>query len=124
MVQQHGLCHIKTAEDRETERQVKERKQEHLESYRAQSAEKRETVSSTHSRNIEMQRINDAREESTTLERRRRTESDEIEGGVSVRQALNGLHSVPAPKPPSYSELPEDRQLSRRPSFRLNAGKQ
>lgn len=124
MVQQNGVCHMKTVQDTEFEKRVKEGKQEPMESYRAQNVEKRETAASAHIQNTETLRSIDTGEEySTTLQRRRREERDEMEGRVSVRQVSNGLHSTPAPKPESYLELHDDRQLNRTPSFRLNAGK-
>lgn len=124
MVQQNGVCHMKSVQDIEFEKQVKERKQDLMEKYRAQNVEKGETAASTRIQNTETLRSSDTGEEySTPLPRRRREERDEIEGRVVVSEVSNGLRSTPAPKSESDSELHNDRQLKRTPSFRLNAGK-
>ncbi|XP_070775638.1 uncharacterized protein [Enoplosus armatus] len=120
MVQTHGVYYMKTTQERELEKRVKERKRELMESYRAQKEEKRETASSMH--NTETQRSIDRGEEySAALERRRRQEMEQMEGLVGVSQASNGLHSSPAPEQESYSEPRDDRQVKRTPSFKLNA---
>ncbi|XP_040002888.1 uncharacterized protein LOC120800682 [Xiphias gladius] len=119
MVQQNGVYHMKTVQERELEKRVKERKKELLESYRAQKEERRETVASTRITNTETQRsIDRGGEYSIALERRRRQERDEMDGRVGVSQ---GLHSTPVPERKSYSELDDDRQVKRTPSFKLNA---
>ncbi|XP_040891071.1 uncharacterized protein LOC121180027 [Toxotes jaculatrix] len=122
MVQQNGVYHMKTVQERELEKRVKERKRELMESYRAQKEERREAVSSKCIPNTETQRSVDRREEySTMLENSRRQERDEMEGRVGLSQVSNGLHSAPAPEPQSDSELHDDRLMKRTPSFRLNA---
>ncbi|XP_078137214.1 uncharacterized protein LOC144537391 isoform X2 [Sander vitreus] len=124
MVKENGEYHVKTAQERELEKRVKDRQKELMESYRAQKEERRETVASTHIQSTETRRSIDREENSAALERRRRRRRggrDEIEGSVSVSQRSNGLHSTPAPEQQSYSETRDDRQLNRTPSFRLNA---
>ncbi|XP_039651632.1 uncharacterized protein LOC120556242 isoform X1 [Perca fluviatilis] len=121
MVKENGEYYVKTAQERELEKRVKDRKRELMESYRAQKEERRETFASTHIQSTETRRSIDREENSAALERRRREGRDEIEGSVSVSQRSNGLHSTPAPEQQSYSETHDDRQLNRTPSFRLNA---
>lgn len=124
MVQKNGVYYMKTARDRELEKRVKDRKQELMESYRAQKEERRQMVASTHIPNTETRRnISRGEEYSTAWERKRREEREKLEGSVAVSQVSNGLQSTPAPEQQSYSEPNNDRQLKRTPSFRLNAGK-
>ncbi|KAK2816908.1 hypothetical protein Q5P01_025099 [Channa striata] len=116
MVRKNGLCHIKTDQDREFDEQTKQRKLQFIESREAQTAQKREMVASTHVQDTEtLRRASAGDVYRSTLERRRREERDKMEAGVHASQESNGLHSTPAPKPDSYSEL------QRTPSFRLNA---
>ncbi|XP_042341897.1 uncharacterized protein LOC121942684 isoform X2 [Plectropomus leopardus] len=119
LVQRSGVYHMKSVQERELDRRVKERKRELMESYRAQK-EKRETFASTHIPNTETRRsLVEGEDYSTALERRGREERDEMDESISVRQRSNGLHSNPATE--WYSESNEDRQVKRTPSFRLNA---
>ncbi|XP_029286152.1 uncharacterized protein LOC115007425 [Cottoperca gobio] len=121
MGMKNGLYYMKTAQERELEKRVKDRKTDLMESYKAQKEERKETAASTHSPYTETLRSIYGREEnSTTTERGWREERDEMEGSVGVRQRSNGLHSTPAPKQQSYTEPHDDRQ-KRTPSFRLNA---
>lgn len=125
MVKKNGVYLVKTAQERDLEKRVRDRKRELLESYRAQKEERgRET--STHILNTETQSsVERAEERINTSERRRREEreSDAMEERVSVRQRSNGLRSTPAPEREPCSEPPPDREVKRTPSFRLNAGK-
>lgn len=124
MVSKNGVYYMKTAQERDLEKRVKERRRELMESYRAQKEERRETVASTHITNTETKRSIDRGEErSAALESRRREERDVMEGRVGVSQVSNGLHSTPAPEQQSYPEQRDDRSVKRTPSFRLNAGK-
>lgn len=124
MVQKHGVFYMKTAQDRDLENRVKERKQELMETIRAQKEEKRESLASTCERNTETQRKVEREEQhSIALESRRKKERDEMEGSVGANQVSDGLHSTPALEEQSHSQPYEDRQLKRTPSFRLNAGK-
>ncbi|XP_033478935.1 GTPase IMAP family member 8 [Epinephelus lanceolatus] len=121
MVKRSGVYYMRTAQERELEKRVKERKRELMETYRAQ---RREPVASTHILNTEtrrsVDRVDRGEEYSTILERRRE-ERHETEESVGVRQRSNGLHSTPAPEQQSYSEPHDDRQFKRTPSFKLNA---
>ncbi|XP_076585149.1 uncharacterized protein LOC143319810 [Chaetodon auriga] len=122
LVKKNGVYYMKTAQERELEKLVKERRRELMESYRAQKEERRETAAATHITNTETQRSVDRGEErSDASERRRGEEKDVIEGRVGVSQVSNGLHSAPAPERQSYSEQRDDRNVKRTPSFRLNA---
>ncbi|XP_067435580.1 GTPase IMAP family member 8 [Thunnus thynnus] len=119
MVQKHGVFYMKTAQERDLDKRVKERKEELMESFRAQKEEKRE---STLQRNTEKQRSVEREEQhSIALEKRRNEERDEMEGKVGASQVSNGLHSTPAPESQSYSQPHEDSQMKKTPSFRLNA---
>ncbi|XP_034716033.1 uncharacterized protein LOC117936762 [Etheostoma cragini] len=121
MVKENGEYYVKTAQERELDKRVKDRKSELLESYRAQKEERKETVASTHIQRTEIRRGIDREEKSAAWEKRRREGRDEIEGNVSVSKRSNGLHSTPAPEQESYSEMHYERQLNRTPTFRLNA---
>ncbi len=124
MVVQNGVYYMKTAQERELEKRVKERKRELMESYRAQKEERREMIASKHILNTETLRsIDGGNENSITIKRRKNDERDVTEGRVDMSQVSNGLHSTPAPEQQSYSESQADRQVKRTPSFRLSAGK-
>nr|XP_020503341.1 uncharacterized protein LOC109994377 [Labrus bergylta]XP_029135853.1 uncharacterized protein LOC109994377 [Labrus bergylta] len=117
MVQKNGVYRLKSVEERELEKRVNDRKRELMESYRAQK-EKRLTDAETTLSNRDTTRSFDrAEENSTFLERRRREE--EVDARVNVRQVSNGLHSAPTPQ--SDSEPQSERELRRRPSFKLNS---
>ncbi|XP_058496092.1 uncharacterized protein LOC131466689 isoform X2 [Solea solea] len=120
MVQQNGVYHMKTTQERELEKQVSERRQEIMGSYRSQREEMRD-VTSRRIVTTETQRSIISGDEGGSTSVRRRQETYDREGGVSVTQAANGLHSAPSPERQSYSELYDDRQGNRTPSFRLNA---
>ncbi|XP_069386392.1 GTPase IMAP family member 8 [Paralichthys olivaceus] len=108
MVQAKGVYHRKTVQEQDLERRVNERRQELMESYRAQKEGR------TESRGVEG---------GTTLETWKRQERDKTEGRAGGSQISNGLHSTPAPERESYSsysQMQDDRQAKRTPSFRLN----
>ncbi|KAA8594949.1 hypothetical protein FQN60_012084 [Etheostoma spectabile] len=84
MVKENGEYYVKTAQERELEKRVKDRKRELLESYRAQKEERKETVSSMHIQSTEIRRGIDREEKSAAWERRRREGREEIEGNVAV----------------------------------------
>lgn len=123
MVQQNGVYHRKTVQERELEKRVTERRRELMESYRSQKEERKE-VALTRTTNTETQRsVNRGEEFSSTVERATRPVRDEMEGRVGSSLGSNGLHSTPAPERQSYSsQLHDDRQVKRTPSFELNAG--
>ncbi|KAM8879725.1 GTPase IMAP family member 8 [Spinachia spinachia] len=116
MVSKNGVCYTKTAQERELEQRVKDRKRELLESYRAQKEQRKEAVASTHIPQPETQR---GVEDSTAFERWRRDQREEIGESVAISQRSNGLHSTPAPQQHSSSEPHNDGQ-PRTSSFRLN----
>ncbi|XP_017285924.1 uncharacterized protein LOC108244325 [Kryptolebias marmoratus] len=118
MVQKNGVYYMKTAQERELDRRVRERKRELMESYQAQKEEKKKPVSTRTFSNTET--LYSEEESIGILERRRRREEqDELDGSVFETTVTNGLHSAPAPEQQSPSR--DDRQLTRTPSFRLNA---
>ncbi|XP_029017419.1 uncharacterized protein LOC114861897 [Betta splendens] len=122
MVQQNGVCPIKTLRDAESEKPVPGGKREVLESYRAQNAERWESAPAR-GRNQETARSGeDAGDEySAALQRRRKERRDEVEGRAGVRRESNGLQSAPAPRPEGSTHADEDWRRNRTPSFKLNA---
>ncbi len=123
MVAKNGVYYMKTAQERELEKRVKERKQELLERYRAQKEERREMVASKHILNPEtLGSIDRGEDYSTAVTRRSKEQRDVMEESADVSRA-NGLHSTPAPEQRSNSEPHTDREVKRTPSFRLSAGK-
>ncbi|XP_053274279.1 uncharacterized protein LOC128436551 isoform X1 [Pleuronectes platessa] len=108
MVQAKGVYHRKMVQERDLERRVNERRQELMESYRAKKEERIESR---------------GEEGGTTLETWRREDRNETERRADGSQTSNGLHSTPAPEQESYSsysQMQDDRQVKRTPSFRLN----
>ncbi|XP_034458152.1 uncharacterized protein LOC117771644 isoform X2 [Hippoglossus hippoglossus] len=106
MVQAKGVYHKKTVQERDLERRVNERRQELMESYRAKKEERIESR---------------GEEGGTTLETWRSQERDETERRAGGSQTSNGLHSTPERESySSYSQMQDDRQVKRTPSFRLN----
>lgn len=122
MVQKNGVYQMKTAQERELDKRVRDRKRELMESYQAQKEEKKKTFLSRISSNTEP--LNREEESISVLEGRKREEQDELDGSVLETTMTNGLHSAPAPEQPSPSESPDYRTFTRTSSFRLNAGKQ
>ncbi|XP_029355216.1 uncharacterized protein LOC115041684 [Echeneis naucrates] len=122
MVQQNGIYHMKTVQEIELDKRVRERKRELMENFRAQKEERREATTSTRVTTTDVKRSFDQGEAySASLASRRRQGSNDTEGGVSPSQVSNGLHSSPAPEQQSYSDTRDGSQLIRTPSFRLNA---
>lgn len=122
MVKKNGLFFLRKTQERELETQIKERKPEFLESYRVQE-ERRETVASSHTTNTKTQRSVYRGKEYTASLERTREEKDRMEGRVDVSPVKNGLYSTPAQERQACSELHNDREVMRTPSFRPNAGK-
>ncbi|PWA32743.1 hypothetical protein CCH79_00012451 [Gambusia affinis] len=118
MVQRNGVFYMKTAQEKELEKRVLERKQELMESFKAQKEEKKKPVVV---KSIPDTGVFGRGEEAISTVERRREYKDEVEGRVDETQVSNGLYSSPAPEQPSYSEPQEDTQFTRTPSFRLNA---
>lgn len=118
MAQQNGLCPVTTVQD--PEKRVQEAKQELRQRYIAENVE--ETLAQ--SRSLVSLRSSDMGDEhGSILQRRRKERRDEVEGRVGVSQVSNGLQSTPAPKPESSSDVEDEGQLNRTPSFRLSAGR-
>lgn len=120
-MQRHGVYHMKTSQERELDRRVRERKRELMESYQAQKEEKIKSITSRTFSNSE--RDNREEESISTSEKRRWREEDEVEGRVLETTVTNGLHSAPVPQRRSPPESEDLSQLTRTPSFRLNAGR-
>lgn len=121
MVRKNGVYYMKTAQEKELDRRVKDRKRELMESYQALKEEKKRTFSSRTSSNTEP--LNRGEESISVFERRTREEQDELDSSVFETTVTNGLHSAPAPEQQSPSESPDYRTFTRSSSFRLNAGK-
>ncbi|KAM9856443.1 uncharacterized protein ACBR49_000180 isoform 1-T2 [Aulostomus maculatus] len=118
MVQNNGVYHMKTAQERELERRVNERKRELLESFRAQKEER----ASTRVQHVETIRSREREEEDHSLwERTTNEEREETEGGVDVTQVSQELYSTPAPERQTYSTLYEDGEERTSTRFKLNA---
>ncbi|CAJ1053524.1 uncharacterized protein LOC122872882 isoform X1 [Xyrichtys novacula] len=119
MVHNKGIFHMKSPQEIELEKQVNERKQELMESFRAQKEEEIQTAAYKHSSNTTTRRsIERGEEYSAYLERRRREELEEMDGRVSMREVSNGLHSA---ERQTFSESFNDRELMRTSSYKLNA---
>lgn len=113
---------MRTAEEKELEKRMKDIKQEVMENYGAQKEERRETVALSHITNTKTQSVDRGEEFITSLERGRE-DRDLMEGRPYESQVNNRLHLTPAPQQHSYSEPHTDRQELRTPSFRLSEGK-
>ncbi|XP_008413658.1 uncharacterized protein LOC103468376 isoform X2 [Poecilia reticulata] len=118
MVQRSGVFYMKTAQERELDKRVLERKRELMESFRAQKEEKKKSVVVN---SVPDTDVFGRGEEAVSTVERRREYNDEVEGRAAETQVSNGLYSSPAPEQPSCSEPQEDTQFTRTPSFRLNA---
>lgn len=120
MVQRNGVFYMKTAQERELEKRVLERKRELMESFKAQKEEKKKPVVVKSDPDTG---VSGRGEEAISTVERKREYKDEVEGRVDETQVSSGLCSSPAPEQPSHSEPQEDTQFTRTPSFRLNAGR-
>uniref|UniRef100_A0A3B5R5L6 GTPase IMAP family member 8 n=1 Tax=Xiphophorus maculatus TaxID=8083 RepID=A0A3B5R5L6_XIPMA len=118
MVQRNGVFYMKTAQERELEKRVLERKRELMESFKAQKEEKKKPVVVKSDPDTG---VSGRGEEAISTVERKREYKDEVEGRVDETQVSSGLCSSPAPEQPSHSEPQEDTQFTRTPSFRLNA---
>ncbi|XP_014908886.1 uncharacterized protein LOC106960319 [Poecilia latipinna] len=118
MVQRSGVFYMKTAQERELEKRVLERKRELMESFRAQKEEKKKSVVV---KSVPDTDVFGRGEEAVSTVERRREYKDEVEGPEAETRVSNGLNSSPAPEQPSHSEPQEDTPFTRTPSFRLNA---
>ncbi|XP_063333326.1 uncharacterized protein LOC134629737 [Pelmatolapia mariae] len=150
MARKNGLYYMKTVQDRELEKRVKEKKEQLMESFWAQKEEKKKTHTSSYTPNAESQeeeyfnaisrerrRRQEVKEEMvegvkvsqvsneyvsaiSTDSRRTREEMEEMVDGVKVSQVSSSLYSTPALERQPSSELCDNRELKRTPSFKLN----
>lgn len=128
MVERNGLYYMKTVQETELEKRVRERKQELLESFRAQKEERREMeerwITEVRIANTEKYSSIDRGDEfSAAMGKRRRQERNVVDNRTGGCQAPDGPHFSPAPEQQSYSKAQDESQFRRTPSFRLNAGK-
>lgn len=123
MVKKNGVFSMRTAEEKELDKRMKDVKQEVMENYGAQKEERRETVASSHITYTKTQRSLDRGEEFITSLERGREDRDLMEGRPYESQVNNRLHSTPVSQQHSYSEPHTYGQELRTPSFRLSAGK-
>ncbi|KAM4603385.1 uncharacterized protein ACJ7VT_018105 [Polymixia lowei] len=124
LAQRNGGCYLKTTQQIDLERRVKEREQELRERYRVQMEEKRQPVESRPVADTEAQRDGGEREEhwyDAASDRRREEERRETEERVTVRPKTNGLNSSPAPESQPEAQNGRTLQDKRSSSFRLNA---
>lgn len=115
MVKQNGMFHRKTAQDREMERGVEEKKQELMEFYKTQ----RENVSSATGTDTKPQTSVNRGEEriaSSPLSRR----EGRMETMTDVSQVSNSLYSVPSAEKRSYLEEYNKKKVLSAASSRQN----
>lgn len=113
LVQKHGVFHLKSPQERELEKQVKERTNELMMSFRARREAQINALESPLTANSEALRRD---EEYADVSESRWRERNEAEERVS-----NGVHSTVTPERRSYSERRDRPQLERTPSYKLNA---
>lgn len=117
MVKQNGEFHMKTAQEREIERRVKEKKKELMELHKTQQ---RDIFSATPATNAKTQTsVNGGEQHITSLNRRE--EGDVTETMADVSQVSNRLYSTPEKH--SYSEQCYDKNVLSVASNRQNEGK-
>lgn len=113
MVKQNGEFHMKTAQEREMERRVKEKKEELMELYKTQQRDIFSTTPATNTRT----------RTSDNASLNRREERDVMETMADVSQVSNRLYSTPAAEKHSYSEQYYDKNVLSVASNRQNEGK-
>lgn len=106
MVRERGVFHMKTEQERQLEKRVQERKQQLMEEYRAQKEQRK---ASQHLSGADPHRSSDGREELSAS-----MDGGGARNGMEDRVAVSPVHN-PAP--------PCEREVSSKPSPRLNAGK-
>lgn len=119
MVKQNGVFHMKTAQEREMERRVKEKKKELMELHKTQQ---RDIFSTTPATNAITQTSVDGGEQYITS-LNRREERDVMETLADVSHVSNRLYSTPAAEKHSYSEQHYDKNVLSVASNRQNEGK-
>lgn len=119
MVQQSGVFSRKTAQERETERRVKERQQELLEYYRTRQREivSSATASHTELRVTSVDRGGEPAASSPLGRREGRTETM-----TDASQASNSLYPIPSAEKRSYSEERYEKKVLSAASSRQDKG--
>lgn len=116
LVQKHGAFHLKSPQERELDRQVKQRTNELMESFRAQREAQIRAMESPSTPYTETLHRD---EEYVNVLESRRKERNDIETRMSVEPVSNGVYSTVTSE--QQSETRERRQLTRTPSYKLNA---
>lgn len=116
MVKESGVFHMKTDQEREIEKRVKERQQELMEIYRAQKVQREETKASQHLGDARPHRSSGGHEEYATSTDRRK-ERNGLEDRVGVSQ-LHDRFNADQQLASHY-----EREVTSNPSLGLNSGK-
>lgn len=119
MVKQNGEFHVKTAQEREMEIRVKEKKKELMEFYKTQPRDIFSTMPATNTKT--QTSVNGGEQNITSLNRRE--ERDVMETMADASQVSNRLYSTPAAEKHSYSEQYYDKNVPSVASNRQNEGK-
>lgn len=112
MVRESGEFHMKTDQERQLEKRVKERKQELMEVYRAQKEQRKESKASQHLSDAKPHRRSDGQEYSTSVDGER--------NGMEARAGLSHVHNRLYADHQSASRY--DREVTSDPSPRLKSG--
>lgn len=113
MVRERGEFHMKTDQERQLEKRVKERKQELMEEYRAQKEQRKESKASQHLGDAKPHSSSDGPEERTTSMDRER---NGMEAGAGLSPVHNRLYADHQPA------SPYEREVTSSPSPRLKSG--
>lgn len=119
MVKQNGVFHRKTAQEREMERRVKEKKQELMEYYKTRQRENVSSATGTDTKPQTGVNRGEERIASSPLSRR----EGRMETMTDVSQVSNSLYSVPSAEKRSYSEEFYEKKVLSAASSRQNKGK-
>lgn len=119
MVKQNGEFHMKTAQEREMERRVKEKKKELMELHRTQQRDIFSTMPATNAKT----QTSDNGGERYITSLNRREERDMMETMADVSHVSSKLYSTPAAEKHSYSEQFYDKNVLSVASNRQNEGK-
>ncbi|XP_033831947.1 uncharacterized protein LOC117379355 [Periophthalmus magnuspinnatus] len=87
VVQRNGIHALKTAEERELDKRIQERKRELMENYRAQREARRQSFNTEFGTNAETKSF------TSRVSERGSGGRDDVEGRVEIRQVSNGLRS-------------------------------
>lgn len=113
MVRENGEFHMKTDQERQLEKRVKERKQELMEVYRAQKEQRKESKASQHLGDAKPRRSSDGPEEYTTS-------TDGERNGMEARAGVSRVHNRLYADQQSASRY--EREVTSNPSPRLKPG--